>query len=679
MRGHRCAGGSALHLPAVQDDALVGTYVGRYRILRLLGKGGMGRVYLAEQPDIGSRVAIKVLSDDVADSPEIVERLFREARTVNVIRHEQLVNIIDLDRMPNGRPFIVMEYIAGCSLREVVNAGEAPLGGVIHVMIEILLALDAAHRAGVIHRDLKPDNVMLTPAGRVKVLDFGIAKSLGDTRLRTRTGSSFGTPQYMAPEQVLGGAVDARSDVYAAGIMLFELATGQRPFEGASDFQLMEAQLRQPPPRARDLRGTIPEALEAAIATALHKAPAERFQSARAMATALHQAATALPESEWRPLGVALASASVSLQALPSIDTATPTQRASLTAETRRASNEHVEPLAGRLDRRTQTMAPAVPEPAHEPASSPRMADEPTVSARPSAKPLADQPAASSPRRRRALALILASVGSIAVVTVIALLARPRDDRASVDAPAETAQLDAPRLAVAPDAPLADTHSDPDAEPEDAWAGFTHARPPDARAPADAAVVARDAAPADSRVAIASDAAVADAAPRGEPPKSSWDGGKTHWADYAATRFDASAYLARAQQLARELAPGAILSEMSVPWVYPDGHVVLGFSENPAFEFHAPGSKPCIVIVFPGRETVSANPRDTACKRGAGAPRCTVAQILARAKAMGAPVDPIAGGGYGPRNFVTWDGRWTVAISNKSGTGVFREQFDDGC
>src|SRR4051812_38026187 len=162
----------------------------------------MGRVYLGIHPEIGSRVAIKVLADEWADSKDLLDRFFAEAHTVNLIRHENIINVIDLDRMANGRPYIVMEYIAGRSLRQVIEAGVPPIGGVVHVMIEVLLALAAAHAAGVVHRDLKPDNVMVTAAGRTKVLDFGIAKLVA-TGPRTRTGSALGTPEYMAPEQIL--------------------------------------------------------------------------------------------------------------------------------------------------------------------------------------------------------------------------------------------------------------------------------------------------------------------------------------------------------------------------------------------------------------------------------------------------------------------------------------------
>ncbi len=266
--------------------------VGRFRLTRLLGKGGMGRVYLGVHPSIGSRVAIKVLAEDCADQPELLERFFTEARAVNLIQHENIAAITDLDRLPNGRPFIVMEYIEGRTVRELVERGPAPLGAIVEIMRDVLVALDAAHQVEIIHRDLKPDNVIVTALGRAKVLDFGIAKLVERSTVRTATGAAIGTPHYMAPEQIRGGVSDARTDVYAAGVMLFELVTGHRPYDGDSDFALMEAHLRAPIPSA----GAAP-AIEAVIRRALAKDPEARFPSAQAMADALVEAGDTLDEA----------------------------------------------------------------------------------------------------------------------------------------------------------------------------------------------------------------------------------------------------------------------------------------------------------------------------------------------------------------------------------------------
>ena len=288
------------------DDPLLGTEVGRYRLARTLGEGGMGKVYLGVQRAIGSRVAIKVLSEQCAKTADLVERFFAEARAVNLIRHEHIVGVIDMDLLANGRPYIVMEYVEGPTLARLVRNTQAPLGGIVEVVGEILSALGAAHAIGIVHRDLKPDNVLITAAGHAKVLDFGIAKLSpglqGTHSPRTATGALLGTPAYMAPEQITGGQVDARSDVYAAGIVLYECITGRPPFAGETLYDLMHAHVEHPAPIALELRPSLPVELDHVIAIALAKDPARRFQSAAAMATALEAASAAIPDAEWRAL-----------------------------------------------------------------------------------------------------------------------------------------------------------------------------------------------------------------------------------------------------------------------------------------------------------------------------------------------------------------------------------------
>ncbi|HEU4732567.1 MAG TPA: protein kinase [Kofleriaceae bacterium] len=293
------------HELAATEDALLGAEVGRYRLIRLIGKGGMGRVYEAVQPALGSRVAIKVLAEDAADRPDLVDRFFTEARTVAMIRHEGIVNVLDLAWLPGGRPAIVMELVTGHTLGALVRGRPAPIGGAVQVMIEVLSALAAAHAIGIVHRDLKPDNILITSIGRAKVLDFGIAKLAADRHgplPHTRTGAVLGTPQYMSPEQIGGATLDARSDLYSAGVVLFEAVTGRRPFEGLSDFALMRAHVEVPPPPPRALRPELPVELEHAILRALAKQRGERFASANEMANALHAATARLPPGECRAL-----------------------------------------------------------------------------------------------------------------------------------------------------------------------------------------------------------------------------------------------------------------------------------------------------------------------------------------------------------------------------------------
>jgi serine/threonine protein kinase len=291
-------GGSTL---AGSEDPLLGASVGPYRIARLLGVGGMGRVYKGVQPQIGSRVAVKVLSRECTDRKDLVERFFSEARAVNLIRHESIVNVLDLAMLPDGRPYIVMEYLDGAPLSDLVTRiAPMPLGGVARLCVEVLDALGAAHAKGIVHRDLKPDNIFITPAGRAKVLDFGIAKLLPELGGSfTQTGSLLGTPHYMSPEQASGKAIDARTDLYAMGVILFECATGQKPFVGDSMFDLLRKHVDQPPPSPRSLRPEIPPALDHLILTALAKDPAHRFPHAAAMTSALQQATSGMAPEQW--------------------------------------------------------------------------------------------------------------------------------------------------------------------------------------------------------------------------------------------------------------------------------------------------------------------------------------------------------------------------------------------
>jgi serine/threonine protein kinase len=287
-------------------DPLLGATLGRWQIAAVLGEGGMGRVYLATQPSIGSRVAIKVLSPECSRDRALVDRFFAEARAVNLIRHESIVGVLDLQWLEDGRPYIVMEYIAGATLAALIRGGPLPLGSVARLMGEVLGALGAAHERGIVHRDLKPDNVLVTGEGHAKVLDFGIAKlapALRGDSPRTSTGSLLGTPHYMAPEQIAGhGNVDGRADLYAAGVTLFECVTGRRPFPEDNLFTLLRAHVEQVPVGVRALRPDVPAAYEAVIARAMAKRPEERFATAGEMAHALAGACAGLGGMAWAPL-----------------------------------------------------------------------------------------------------------------------------------------------------------------------------------------------------------------------------------------------------------------------------------------------------------------------------------------------------------------------------------------
>ncbi len=287
-------------------DPFLGTLVGSYRVASLLGVGGMGRVYKGVNPSIGSRVAIKVLNQDSAQNPEMVERFFAEARAVNLIRHEGIVNIIDLTILPDRRPCIIMEYLDGAALSSIMRGGiQLPLGSFLKSMVEVLSALAAAHQKSVVHRDLKPDNIIVSPQGKAKILDFGIAKlSLADSGLEgpTREGAVLGTPHYMSPEQAAGRTVDHRSDIYSIGIVLFEGVLGQCPFTGNTLYQLLRQHVEDDPPCPSFLRPGIPRTLELAILKALAKDPGARQQSAEELSAQLWHCTQELPANEWAPL-----------------------------------------------------------------------------------------------------------------------------------------------------------------------------------------------------------------------------------------------------------------------------------------------------------------------------------------------------------------------------------------
>jgi serine/threonine protein kinase len=307
-------------LPAEKDE-LIGRAVGSYTVTRLLGKGGMGAVYLAEHPVIGSRVAIKFLHPRFSGDRKIVERFFNEARAVNVIGHDNILKILDLDVTADGRHYFVMEFLHGQPLSDLVRPG-APIALGISgpIILQVCEALQAAHDHGIVHRDLKPDNVHLTlhkgKKNFVKVVDFGIAKLSDESGLsagNTQTGTVMGTPGYMSPEQARGASarIDGRSDIYSLGCMMFQMATGRLPFKGSSFGEVLVAHLHQPPPRPRELVREIPEALETVILRCLEKKQEDRFASMREVHDAIAQAmdrlgvSRDLPEAGTTETGVA--------------------------------------------------------------------------------------------------------------------------------------------------------------------------------------------------------------------------------------------------------------------------------------------------------------------------------------------------------------------------------------
>jgi TolB-like protein/Tfp pilus assembly protein PilF len=267
--------------------------LGRYEILAPLGTGGMGEVYRARDTRLGRDIAIKLLPADLARDPERLARIEREARIVAALNHPNIVTLHSVED-EDGVRFLTMELVEGRSLAAELAAGPLPMDVVVATGAAIADALAAAHERGIVHRDLKPANVMRTPDGRVKVLDFGIARNASAPGgATTVTGEAVGTVPYMAPEQLRGEAVDARADLFALGVLLHELATGRRPFAGAASAEIMTAILRDPPEPITRLRPDAPPALARIVARCLEKDPAARVQTAQEVAGALRTPGTA--------------------------------------------------------------------------------------------------------------------------------------------------------------------------------------------------------------------------------------------------------------------------------------------------------------------------------------------------------------------------------------------------
>ena len=258
-------------------------YIGKYRIKRELGRGGMGAVYLAEQPGLGREVAIKELIQSA--DPVSLKRFLQEAQVMARTSHPNLVQVHDMELLGNTN-YLVLEFVRGRSLRDWMNEGKPiPPPQVFAVMHGVLQALDYAHRHAIVHRDMKPENVLISDEGMVKVADFGIARLMDDTGVggtATKTGTTVGTPQYMSPEQVASSKVDGRSDLYSAGIVFYELVAGQPPFtasEADGPFTLMAKHVQAPPrPPSVFQPGLNPE-LEQVIMRSLAKRPEDRFQT----------------------------------------------------------------------------------------------------------------------------------------------------------------------------------------------------------------------------------------------------------------------------------------------------------------------------------------------------------------------------------------------------------------
>jgi serine/threonine-protein kinase len=282
---------------AVSGDTLIDSvFDGRYRIMRKLGSGGMANVYLAEDQELGRRVAIKILDDKHAADDQFIERFRREAKNAAGLSHPNIVSIYDRGEA-EGTYYIAMEYLAGRSLKElIVSRGPTPIRIAIDYTRQMLAALGFAHRHGIVHRDIKPHNVVVDVDGRLKVTDFGIARS-GASQL-TEVGSIIGTAQYLSPEQARGAPVDQRSDLYSVGIVLYEMLTGKVPFTGETPLEIAMKHLSEVPVPPSELRDDVPDDLDLIALRALAKDPEDRYQTAEEMQADLARVTRGLSVSD---------------------------------------------------------------------------------------------------------------------------------------------------------------------------------------------------------------------------------------------------------------------------------------------------------------------------------------------------------------------------------------------
>ena len=268
---------------------MIGQIIGNYKIEAKLGEGGMGAVYRGVDTMLDREVAIKALRPELASQTSVVERFRSEAVTLAKLNHPNIAALYTMFRQ-GEELYMVLEFVRGETLDTIMQRrGALPAEEAIPVFCQVLDGIDHAHELGIVHRDIKPANIMLTENGKLKVLDFGIARLLGSARM-TRAGNIIGTLEYMAPEQVKGLDTDGRSDIYALGMMLYEILTGRLPFQTENEFELMKLQTEAMPPSPRSINPNIPVEVEEAIMRAIQKNPDERFQTAGEMRDLLLEA-----------------------------------------------------------------------------------------------------------------------------------------------------------------------------------------------------------------------------------------------------------------------------------------------------------------------------------------------------------------------------------------------------
>ena len=390
------------------------TLAGRYEVGELIGRGGMAEVHIGHDARLGRTVAIKILRSDLARDPSFQARFRREAQSAAALNHPAIVAVYDTGEEtytePSGAishvPFIVMEYVEGHTVRDILRDGHAvPIDEAVEIVSGVLSALEYSHQAGIVHRDIKPANVMLTPTGAVKVMDFGIARAVADSAATmTQTQAVIGTAQYLSPEQARGESVDARSDLYSTGCLLFELLTGRPPFTGDSPVAVAYQHVREAPQRPSAIAGDVPEVLDRIALKALAKERDARYSTAAEFRSDLESAQHG-GRVQAGPLGAVMAAAAAS--ALPSL-------------------GEPTTQVIGGTDAATQAFAPvgaAAPAAAASPSGW-----APTGLAAPVSPPAAaDVATDKDSRKRKTLLWTLITVAVVAIVAILAILFLGKD------------------------------------------------------------------------------------------------------------------------------------------------------------------------------------------------------------------------------------------------------------
>ncbi len=409
-------------------DPVIGSTVNGYVVRGKLGAGGMGIVYAGDHPVIGKRAAIKVLRPEIAENEEQVKRLVSEARAVNAVGHRGIIDVFGYDTLPDGRQCIVMEYLDGEPLADMLlrNRKEKrvmPIPQVMVVLEEMLSALGAAHSAGVIHRDLKPSNIFLCKQrdgmSYVKLLDFGIAKLgvLGATP-QTRASMLVGTPSYMAPEQARGGPVSPAMDLYAVGIIAFEMLTGELPFTGESVVEVLMKHAEEPPPKPSTLLMSIPDDLDELVTKLLAKEPGDRYQSADEVREFVTRVRKSLSESTARSIGLSIG------RSIPQSGTHTAVSSSGIPAERVAATPQSAATPRAPVNQETRLSPaePKAPTTTSEIAKSDPKKLPPEMVAQTLAVPPTQRPTApGEPAQRSSRGLVLGVIGLLLGLVALAI------------------------------------------------------------------------------------------------------------------------------------------------------------------------------------------------------------------------------------------------------------------